>query len=49
MPQERKIVKSETQARQGIVVSGMRSVLIVSTAAAAIILGALYFYFHLHH
>ncbi len=49
MPEERKVVKGETQARQGIVVSGMRSVLIVSTAAAAIIMGALYIYFHLHH
>ena len=49
MPEERKVVKGETQARQGIVVSGMRSVLIVSTAAAIIVLGALYLFFHLHH
>jgi len=44
---ETRVVRTTTQARQGITGHGVRYVLVISTAAIVVIFGALWlFYFH---
>jgi len=43
---EAPVVRTTTEAREGVTGHGVRYVLVISTAAIVVIFGALLFYFH---